>query len=100
MFYSCLQRYRNDIKKTWANIGGMIIKKTHATKYHDFFVCYGNQLLYDKGEIATKFNCYFIDIGMDLPEEITYVSDKNSTNYLIWKPNCVLFIFQKLIIVM
>ena len=62
-------------------------KKVNKSEYPEFFEIDGNKV-YDKKEIANKFNSYFTNIGPQLARDIHDVTGKNFENYLNNKPDC------------
>ena len=60
-YHSKLLKYKNDIRKTWETINGILNRKK-SKKSSDHFSANGKLLTQPK-EIAEKFNDYFINIG-------------------------------------
>ena len=92
-YSSCFQRYKNDIKKTWATISNIMNKKVNKSEYPEFFEIDGNKV-YDKKEIANKFNSYFTNIGPKLAHDIHDVNGKHFENFSTNKPDCELHFDQ------
>ena len=61
-YSSCFNKYKNDIKKTWQTISGIMNRKHTDSTYPKFFEINGVKIM-DKIEIANKFNQYFTNIG-------------------------------------
>ena len=68
-------------------------KKVNKSKYPEFFEIDGNKV-YDKKEIANKFNSYFTNIGPKLAHDIQDVNGKHFENFLTNKPDCELHFEQ------
>ena len=81
------------LKKTWATISNIMNKKVNKSEYPEFFEIDGNKV-YDKKEIANKFNSYFTNIGPKLAHDIHDVNGKHFENFLTNKPDCELHFDQ------
>ena len=62
-------KYKNDIRKTWDTLKGIICKNKMKSEYPRNFIDRGQQIAGDKN-IADKFNEYFTQIGPSLANSI------------------------------
>ena len=70
--------YKNNIKQTWTIIKDTLQRKIKCETPSQFVI--GNRTVTNPGEIANKFNKYFVNIGRFLSEQIN--SQHNSKDYL------------------
>ena len=80
-YYSIFEKYKNDIKKVWLNIGEILNKKKSKKAYPAKFLIEDN-LTTDKNDIAQAFNKYFSDIGTKLAEKISKPRNSSFSGYL------------------
>ena len=73
-YKSCFNKFKNNIKKTWETING-ILSRTYRKKTFPNSFIYNENTIADKTAIANTFNSYFTNIGPNLANQI-----KNSTN--------------------
>ena len=85
-------KYKNDIRKTWDTLKGIICKNKMKSEYPRFFTDKGQQITGDKN-IADKFNEYFTQIGPSLANSID-IADKVTFDTYLKKPNSSSFQFQ------
>ena len=85
-------KYKNDIRKTWDTLKGIICKNKMKSLYPRFFTNEGQQITGDKN-IADKFNEYFAEIGQSLANSID-IADKATFDTHLKKPNSSSFQFQ------
>ena len=85
-------RYKNDIRKTWDTLKGIICKNKMKSEYPRNFIDRGQQIAGDKN-IADKFNEYFTQIGPSLANSID-ISNKATFDTYLKKPNSSCFQFE------
>ena len=85
-------KYKNDIRKTWDTLKGIICKNKMKSEYPPFFMDMGQQISGDKN-IADKFNEYFTQIGPSLANSID-IANKATVDTYLKKPNSSSFQFQ------
>ena len=70
-YHTCFENFKDDIKKTWSSING-ILNKTSVNKKKDFpkFFIVRGEHLHDHKEIANEFNQYFATIGSNLSRNV------------------------------
>ena len=85
-------KYKNDIRKTWETLKGIICKNKMKSEYPPFLMDMGQQISGDKN-IADKFNEYFTQIGPSLANSIDIANMATFHTYLK-KPNSSSFQFQ------
>lgn len=81
-----LQQHKNNTKKLWSVIKEIINKKRQTREQTQFKI--GNDLISDKGVIASKFNSYFINVGKQLAEKIPN-NDTDPLSFVRNVPNSI-----------
>ena len=76
-----LDKFRNDIRKTWSTLNGIIHKKSGKRDFPNYFTV-NHTKISDKQSIANYFNSYFANIGPKLSDSIIYDGNKNVSSYL------------------
>ena len=61
-FKSRFERYKNDIKKTWITINGILNRHKKRNKFPEYFKING-ETVSDKTVIANSLNSFFTNIG-------------------------------------
>ena len=85
-------KYKNDIRKTWDTLKGIICKNKMKSEYPRNFIDRGKEIAGDKN-IADKFNEYFTLIGPSLANSID-ISNKATFDTYLKKPNSSFFQFE------
>ena len=80
-------KYKNDIRKTWDTLKGVICKNKMKSEYPRNFIDRGQQISGDKN-IADKFNEYFTQIGPSLANSIDI---SNKATFDTFETNLFLF---------
>ena len=75
------ERYKSDIRKTWATINELLSKKLKKSNFPRHFLS-GDSIITDDRDIANCFNNFFTDIGPKLANDITSPSNKAYTDFL------------------
>ena len=84
-YYSCSNKYKKDIKKTWQTINDIMHRKINSTSNPEYFE--QNRIkIHDKRDIANGFNQYFTNIGQKLAEDIQNFTNKSDYLIIIEKP--------------
>ena len=81
-YTSCFDKYKDDIKKTWATITELLNKKTSKNDYPRYFLI-NDMPVSDHSQIAREFNKYFVNIGPSLANSITPPPGKSYQEYLL-----------------
>ena len=74
------------MKKTWPIINALLHKNKQNTKLPVYFK-HGEKKIFDKKDIADKFNAFFTNIGRKLADKIEEVPHRHFSDYLVLKPN-------------
>ena len=85
-------KFKNDIRKTWDTLEGIICKNKMKSEYPRNFIDRGQQIAGDKN-IADNFNEYFTQIGPCLANSIA-ISNKATFDTYLKKPNSSSFQFE------
>ena len=85
-------KYKNDIRKMWDTLKGIICKNKMKSEYPRNFIDRGQQIAGDKN-IADNFNEYFTQIGPSLANSID-ISNKATFDTYLKKPNSSSFQFE------
>jgi hypothetical protein len=80
-YKSVFDKFKNNIKQTWATIKDIINKNSRSKQYPDYFIDNGTKTT-DPAQIAKNFNNFFINIGPDLATSINTPPNKHFTDYL------------------
>ena len=81
-YYDCFEKFKNDVKNTWATIKCVINKSGKKEQFPKHFLI--NDLPESDPEvIANKFNTYFTEIGPKLADSITPPNNKSFKDYLL-----------------
>ena len=80
-YYNIFNKYKSDVKNTWATINDIICKTKNKCDFPDYFLVNGVELR-DKKIIASEFNSYFTTIGPKLAEKIQAPVNKTFNAYL------------------
>ena len=75
------QKYKNDAKKTWVTIKGILNKSKDKRELPSYFMV-NNEKIFDRTKIADKFNQYFVNIGPNLAEKISMPCNVSFKDYL------------------
>ena len=81
-YASCFEKYKDDIKKTWVTIKGLLNKSSGKVDFPTHFLVNDIPVV-DHNKIAHEFNKYFVNIGPSLAEKIGQPVDKSYIDYLI-----------------
>ena len=74
-------KFRNDIKKTWSTIKGILHKSNGKKEFPKFFK-HNDTKIFDDQAVANHFNYFFANIGPKLSQSIEYDGNKNVDTYL------------------
>ena len=85
-------QYKNDIRKTWDTLKGIVCKNKMKSEYPWNLIDRGQQISGNKN-IADKFNEYFTQIGPSLANSID-ISNKATVDTHLKKPNSSSFQFE------
>ena len=85
-------KYKNDIRKAWDTLKGIIYKNKMKSEYPPFFMDMGQQISGYKN-ITDKFNECFTQIGPSLANSID-IANKATFDTYLKKPNSSSFQFQ------
>jgi hypothetical protein len=80
-YTSSFEKYKDDIKKTWVTIKGLLNKSSSKDEYPRYFLVSDIPVV-DQNIIAEEFNKYFINIGPSLAENIEKPQGKSYKDYL------------------
>ena len=105
-YHNLFERYKSDIRKTWAAINELISKKIKKDSFPKHFIDKDKTIENEK-DIANCLNNFFTNVGPTLSEAITPPRNKRYTDYLhkniafsfefsIIEPNRLLNIMNKL----
>lgn len=80
-YHTRLNRNKNDIKKIWHTINGLLKGNRGPSKIPSHFKVQGAKL-YDKHKIAKEFNLFFTSIGPAFADKIEQPPSKSYMDYL------------------
>ena len=75
------ERYKSDMRKTWATINEIISKKLKKTGFPKHFLD-NDRIITDDKDIANCFNNFFTNIGPNLAQDIPSPPNKAYTDFL------------------
>ena len=89
-FQTFFAKNGNNAKRTWRGINSLININT-SSKYHPNSLIIDNEISFDSGKIANKFNNYFASIANQLQSKI-YRYGQDFTKYLKNRNECTFFL--------
>ena len=89
---SQFEKYRGDVKRTWAAIKEILNRNKKSTEFPKYFVINGSKIS-DAKLIANNFNTFFANVGPNLSRNIKSSSNK-SIQYFLTMPVNTSFSFH------
>ena len=86
-----LEKYKNDIKRTWSILNNAINKERSVSQYRDTFRSDG-QIASNKKGIANKFNEFFVNVGPKLAKQIKVNNNKSVFDFMKKKNPKTMFV--------
>ena len=80
-YNNLFNQYRGDIKMTWKTISEIICKSNYKRKELENIII-DSKVITDKGDICTRFNEFYTNIGPKLADKIDAEKIKSSDAYL------------------
>ena len=84
---STFNRYKFDIRNTWKTINEILTGNHKTTCFPNSLNINGNEIT-NQLHIATEFNVFFTNIGLNLSNHIAYSGEKDCEYYLKDNINC------------
>ena len=75
------ERYKSDIRKTWATINKLITKKSKKDEFPKYFID-KDKIITNEKDIAECLNSFFINVGPNLSKTIPAPANKSYLDYL------------------
>ena len=80
-YHACFEKFKDDVKKTWSAINGILNRCKNKEEICEYFVI-DNELTSDKKRIANGFNKFFVQIGQSISESVQVPPNRSYEEYL------------------
>ena len=80
-YEKCFNKYKNDMKNTWATISSILQRTKNKRSFPNYFKD-DNAIITEKLDIANRFNVFFKDIGQSLARTLNTPNSRSYKDYL------------------